>query len=435
MILVGNQRGGARDLARHLLKDENDHVHVHEVRGFASDDLDEAFQEAYALSRGTRCKQFLFSMSFNPPPQKEVTVEMFEAAIEQAEERLGLTGQPRAIVFHEKEGRRHAHAVWSRIDAENLKAVQLSFSKRKMQELSRDLYLEHGWQMPRGLVNSRERDPRSFTLEEWQQAKRVERDPKDIKAAIQDAWAISDSAASLGHALQERGFKLARGDRRGFVVTDYRGEVYSLSRWAGIKPKQIRDRVGDAQELPSLEQAKRDTAREMQGKLSQFQQELDARAAQAKAEHQRQKQILIERQRAERAAAFERIAQREAIEARERQARFSAGLRGLWDKLRGEHARIREENERRAYECFKRDRAERDTLVFRQLEQRRLLEQRARHRQEHIAERQQELRQDALRYRETTEPSREDRREAFKQRRREERGKEPGRDRPRGPER
>ena len=43
MILVGNQRGGVRDIARHLLNDENDHVYVHEVRGFASDDLDEAF--------------------------------------------------------------------------------------------------------------------------------------------------------------------------------------------------------------------------------------------------------------------------------------------------------------------------------------------------------------------------------------------------------
>ena len=68
--------------------------------------------------------------------------------------------------------------MWFRIDAENLKAVQLSFSRRKMQELSRDLYLEHGWQMPRGLVNSKERDPRNFTLEEWQQAKRAGRHPK-----------------------------------------------------------------------------------------------------------------------------------------------------------------------------------------------------------------------------------------------------------------
>lgn len=39
MILVGNQRGGARDLARHLLKDDNERVTVHDVRGFASNDL------------------------------------------------------------------------------------------------------------------------------------------------------------------------------------------------------------------------------------------------------------------------------------------------------------------------------------------------------------------------------------------------------------
>lgn len=47
MILVGNQRGGARDLARHLMKQENERVEVAELRGFVADDLDGAFQEAY----------------------------------------------------------------------------------------------------------------------------------------------------------------------------------------------------------------------------------------------------------------------------------------------------------------------------------------------------------------------------------------------------
>ena len=116
MILVGNQRGGARDLALHLMKPENEHVAMHELRGFASDDLREALMEAEALSKGTRCHQFLFSMSFNPPGHERVATEDFERAINEAEERLGLSGQPRAIVFHEKEGRRHAHAIWSRID-------------------------------------------------------------------------------------------------------------------------------------------------------------------------------------------------------------------------------------------------------------------------------------------------------------------------------
>ena len=70
MILVGNQRGGAKDLALHLLKQENEHVEVHEVRGFASHNLTAALNEAYAISRATRCKQFLFSLSLNPPSMR-----------------------------------------------------------------------------------------------------------------------------------------------------------------------------------------------------------------------------------------------------------------------------------------------------------------------------------------------------------------------------
>ena len=31
MMLKGNSRGGAGNLAQHLLKDENEHVEVHEI--------------------------------------------------------------------------------------------------------------------------------------------------------------------------------------------------------------------------------------------------------------------------------------------------------------------------------------------------------------------------------------------------------------------
>ena len=68
MILHGNQRGGAKDLALHLLKTENEHVEVHELRGFVSDNLVSALNEVYAVSRGTKARQFLFSLSLNPPP-------------------------------------------------------------------------------------------------------------------------------------------------------------------------------------------------------------------------------------------------------------------------------------------------------------------------------------------------------------------------------
>lgn len=144
MILKGNSRGGAKNLALHLMKDENEHVDLHDIRGFTSDNLMGALNEAYAVSRGTRCKQFLYSLSLSPPPKENVGTADFEAAIERVEEKLGLSGQPRAIVFHEKEGRRHAHAVWSRIDTDEMKAVQMSYDHKKLNAISRELYIECG---------------------------------------------------------------------------------------------------------------------------------------------------------------------------------------------------------------------------------------------------------------------------------------------------
>ncbi|MEM6833832.1 MAG: relaxase/mobilization nuclease domain-containing protein, partial [Pseudomonadota bacterium] len=252
MILKGNARGGGADLAQHLQKEENDHVEMHELRGFVSDNLNGAFNEIYAQSRGTKCRQYLYSLSLNPPEQENVATADFLKAIERVEGKLGLEGQPRAIVFHEKNGRRHAHAVWSRIDVAQMKAVQLSYDHKKLMGISRDLFLEHGWQMPPGLARQSERDPLNFTLAEWQQAKRTGQNARDIKAAIQDAWIVSDNRASFIHALEDRGFRLARGDRGRFVAVDMHGEVYSVARQIGKRIKEVRGRLGDEATLPSV---------------------------------------------------------------------------------------------------------------------------------------------------------------------------------------
>jgi len=116
MILKGNARGGAKNLALHLMKDENDHITIHELRGFMSDRLLPALNEIHAINRGTKASKFLFSLSLNPPETASVSTADFIDAIERVEHKLALDGQPRAIVFHEKQGRRHCHVVWSRID-------------------------------------------------------------------------------------------------------------------------------------------------------------------------------------------------------------------------------------------------------------------------------------------------------------------------------
>ncbi len=398
MILVGNQRGGAKNLALHLLKEENEHVEVHELRGFASHNLREALNEAYAISRATKCRQYLFSLSLNPPPQENVPVGAFEGAIDKIEARLGLSGQPRAIVFHEKEGRRHCHAVWSRIDADEIKAVPLPFTKRKLQEVARELYLEHGWRMPRGFADATERDPRNFTLDEWQQARRAGQDPRAVKAAFQDAWAISDSKAAFLHALEERGYKAARGDRRGFVAVDVRGEVYAIAKWAGIKTSQVRARLGDERTLPSVAEVQNQIAHDMLAVMRRLGDTLDAQRQERETQIEQQRQELVARQRAQRQALNDRFEQRQRAEYQQRQKRFRTGFKGFWDRLTGQHSRIKAQNEREAHESFARDRAEKEQLVFQHLEQRRSLnvlriQERAGHQHQ-----KQELQQDVQTY-------------------------------------
>lgn len=375
MILNGSQRGGGRDLAAHLFNMvDNDHVDVHAVRGFVAETMRGAFQEAEAVAKGTACKQFLFSLSLSPPETERVGTDAFEAAITAAEERLGLTDQPRVIVFHEKNGRRHAHAVWSRIDAREMRAINLPYFKSRLTDLSKDLFLEHGWRLPDGLRDRQNRDPRNFDLAEWQQAKRTGNHPREIKRTFQEAWQYSDTGTAFAHALEEKGYFLARGDRRGFVALDVHGEVYAIPKWTGLKTKEVREKLGDPKPLRSVEETQGHIARAMQPALSRWDEELAAKRKAAEDRREAERQSLAHRQREERATMKRRQTARALAEAQARQAKLRKGLRGLWDRMRGEHRRVREENERAAWEAARGDQRHRDDLVFAHLEERRALQ-------------------------------------------------------------
>lgn len=107
------------------------------------------------------------SSSVWPPETENVSIADFEAAIDRLEKRLGLKGQTRSIAFHEKNGRRHAHAVWSRIDAIEKKAISLLYYHNRPKEVSKDLFLKHDWRLHDGMKDKRNWDSRNFSLAEW----------------------------------------------------------------------------------------------------------------------------------------------------------------------------------------------------------------------------------------------------------------------------
>lgn len=399
MMLKAKERGDAPQLARYLLDQrDNEHVELHEVRGFVSDDLIDAFGEAHAIAQGTRCDNYMFSMSFNPPEGENVSIKNFEKAIDQVEEKLGLQGQPRAVVFHEKDGRRHAHAVWSRIDAERMRSINMNHYKAKLRDVSRELFLKHGWNMPRGLEDQRLRDPLSFTRSEWQQARRVGVDPKELKAVFKKAWEASDNRAAFEQALKERGFVLAQGDRRAFVAVDYRGEVYGIARKAGVKVKDVATKLGDPADLPSVDTVKAEIAARMTGKIKEFIEQAERDAKRRSAHIDFRKAEVVGRHQDERKQLTEAHEKRWQEETLARAARLPKGMSGIWHRLTGRYGKVKAQNEAEAFEALQRDRGEKDGMIFRQLEERQRLQQDIKTQREAAQQELLQLRQDVAEY-------------------------------------
>ena len=338
MILKASQRGNAGELAKHLMNGhDNEYVDVHSIDGFMANNVHGALQEAHALSLGTKCKQPLFSVSLSPPKDEVVSTQDFEDAIVRVAEEVGLETQPYIVVFHEKDGRRHCHAVFSRIDTKTMTAINLPYFKNKLMEVSKELYLKHDWKLPHGHIDKQMRNPLNFARERWQQAKRINEDPKAIKQTLKECWAISDNRKAFSQALEQHGFYLAQGDRRGFVAVDWRGEAYSLSRWLDVKTKALKAQLGDPEDLPSVDTIKDGLDQTLAQRVHMFTDEIKQNYHGRSAPLRADKAKIIERHHKARKLLAEKQAKRQEQEMKRRQARFSHGVRGLWDRLTGKH--------------------------------------------------------------------------------------------------
>ena len=377
MILKASQRGNAKELAIHLLNGHNnEHVTVHDVRGFVSETVEGALQEAYAISKGTRCRQFLFSLSLNPPDDVDVPIDIFEEAIQEIEDKLGLIDQPRIIVFHEKKGRRHCHVIWSRIKHETMTALNLSFFKYKLMDISKALFIKHNWKLPKGFLSKTDKDQTSYTQDEWQQAIRIKDQPDKLKAFFKSCWDRSDNKKSFAAALLDYGFYLAKGDHRGYIAVDFMGEVYSLSRWLNVKTKTLKAKLGNRDDLPDLNQAQAYLKERYTETIKHKLDQRHIQAKEARAPLIAELRALITQQRAERDRLLKKQQARWHQEHQIRSSRINHGIAGVLDKVSGRYQRIREQNELETKSCLKRDQDEQHSLI-----QRHLSESKALHKQ------------------------------------------------------
>jgi hypothetical protein len=259
VIAKGTPHANGARLAAYLVTGKDgETAELYELRGFAEADIVAAFRSEHVIARGTRCEQPFFHCQVRNPAGEQLSRAQWEKVAGKIESKLGLTGQPRAVAFHKKDGHEHMHVAWSRIDRDTLKAKPLPFYKLRLKEVCRALEVEFGLTMVR---NEREAtEPKAASRAERDQANRLGVDIEAVRQNIRDAWTRSDSGQAFVAALSAEGMTLCKGDRRDYVVIDGQGGIHALGkRLLGVSAADTRarlDGLGPADSLPTIEVAR-----------------------------------------------------------------------------------------------------------------------------------------------------------------------------------
>jgi hypothetical protein len=268
VIINGDARTGRASyinyLAWHLQRtDNNERVTVREISGTASNDVLGALKEIAAYGAGAVSTRPIYHANIDPDPtQPDLTEPQKVMAIDRLGEELGLTGQPRIVLEHIKNGRSHLHVVWSRIDVQRMTAIHDGLNYRRHEIVARQLEIVFGHDpVPGPLVGRLDapRPNRAPSNAEMRQAERTGVGPAELTGFITAVWQQTDSGRSLAAALTGIGVILARGDRRDFVIVDPGTEVHSLRRRVqGARTADIRERMSDVDPgtLPTVAEAK-----------------------------------------------------------------------------------------------------------------------------------------------------------------------------------
>lgn len=264
MIVKGGSRGGPRQLADHLQRtDTNERMEVLELDS-GLDDLAATFRDWQTLSEGTRGRKGLYHVNIDPEARYDMTRAEWTRAVEILAEELSLEGQPRAVVFHEKNGRQHVHVVWCRTDLDTMTMRSDSHNYQAHERASLRMEKEFGHEHVPGKHAKRDRAkqpefPRAdISHAEHQQAERTGLSAHERRAQMAALKESCDSGTAFKAAVEDAGYILARGDTRDFVLIGPDGGTSDLSRDLKMKAAETRAFMADVDRdtLPTASEAK-----------------------------------------------------------------------------------------------------------------------------------------------------------------------------------
>ena len=264
MIIKGKSRAGPSQLARHLGRaDTNERVEILQLDSAGTPA--EAFRDWQTYTLATNGRLGLYHANVDPDAKYDMTPQQWMRAVEILEEELGLQGQPRAVVMHEKNGRAHIHVVWARADMDSMTLRSDSMNYQAHERASLRMEQEFGHEHVPGKHAKRDREAQpempsaEATHDEWQQRERGGIDHRARKVQVTALFEASDSGLAFKAALEDAGYVLAQGDRRDFVILDADAKVHSLGRQLpGVKAKALREFMADidAEGLPTVAEAR-----------------------------------------------------------------------------------------------------------------------------------------------------------------------------------
>ena len=263
MVIKGDARAGAKSLAAHVLRaDTNERVEVDEIRGVIAEDVEGALREMEAVACCTRTSKPFYHASINTPVEERLTPEQ---RLQRNRSFGGRTQPDRTAARrgYSREGRPRAlphYLVADRLGEGHRDPHGHNFRTHEI--VARELEREFGHEHVQGAHVERDGKPRPARTpghDEMQQASRTGLKPKEAKEQVTAVWRSTDSGQAFQAAIEEKGWILARGDRRDFVVVDPQGGTHSLARRVdGAKAKDVRERMADldASALPTVQEAR-----------------------------------------------------------------------------------------------------------------------------------------------------------------------------------
>lgn len=272
MIVKGQAVKGAKRLATHLLKTENEVVNILHVDGIDSSLSPEALRQSLidmedlGKITNTQTGRVLYHANIDPRKHERLTPDQYIKSADMLMDKLGLSDQPCILVEHVKNGRQHAHLVVQLTDMERGTVKQLHNNFYKQTALARELEREFGLE-----ITPQRKTGNSYDMTEAQQIKKQGKSVKEYRSFLSDSYQKAKNGKEFRKSLRQQGYVIAKGDRRGLIVLGKDGSPRSLTRdlKSTAKSTDIKTRLKDViQLLPDVENAKRDI-KSLQQQLNQ----------------------------------------------------------------------------------------------------------------------------------------------------------------------